>query len=80
MRVALTMIIATAIYLVGVVIGLGVMRDAWPARIITALAWPLGPAAFVLVVSVLLLASLLLWPAVMVPFAAVVAALAWWMT
>jgi hypothetical protein len=66
-----------AVYLVGVAIGLAVMRDRWSRRIITALVWPLGPAAFVVVVTILLIASAFLWPAVVVPALALVAALAW---
>jgi hypothetical protein len=51
-----------SIYLVGVAIALGIMRDPLPARIGTALVWPLGPIAFVVVVSILLVASAILWP------------------
>ena len=50
------------IYIVGVAIGLIVMRDPWPSRIVTALAWPLGVIAFVVVATILLLASIYLWP------------------
>ena len=72
--------VAAIIYLVGVVIGLGVMRDPWPVRIGTALAWPLGPAAFIVVVSGLLVTAVILWPLIMLPAAALLAALGWWMT
>ena len=34
------------IYLIGVVMGLAVMRDAWPSRLVTAALWPLGLVAF----------------------------------
>ena len=50
------------IYLVGVVIGLAVMRDRWPARVATSMVWPLGPIAFVVVVSILLVTAAILWP------------------
>ena len=68
------------VYLVGVIIGLGVMRDPWPVRIATALAWPLGPVAFVIVVSGLLLAAAVLWPLIMIPAAALLGVLGWWLT
>ena len=50
------------IYLIGVVVGLAVMRDPLPSRIITALVWPVGPVAFAVVVVILLAASAYLWP------------------
>ena len=68
------------VYAVGVVIGLCVMRDRWPSRLATALVWPLGPAAFAVVVSILLLASALLWPVPVLSVAALVGALLWWLT
>lgn len=67
------------VYLVGVGIALSVMRDPWPARLATALLWPLGPAAFVVVVTILLLAATVLWPLVVLPIAALLAALGLWM-
>ena len=51
-----------AIYLIGVAIGLVVMRDRWPARILTAAVWPLGFIALAVVAVVLSLASIYLWP------------------
>jgi hypothetical protein len=50
------------IYLAGVVLGLAVMRDAWPSRVAIALVWPLGPMAFVVVVTILVMASAVVWP------------------
>ena len=67
-------------YLLGVVVALAVMRDPWPARVGTALLWPLGPLAFVAVVIILVVASLMLWPLLLVPAAAILGALAWWLT
>jgi hypothetical protein len=65
------------IYAVGVAIGL-VFADAKPiARIALALAWPIGPAAFVATIALLLAASLVIFPL----FGAVVAlgaAATWW--
>lgn len=58
------------IYVLGVVAGL-IFTDARPlARAGLALSWPIGPLAFVGVVSLLLVAALYIFPA----FGAVVAA------
>ena len=69
--------VALLIYVLGVIAGL-ILTDARPlARLGLALAWPIGPLAFVTVISVLLVASLYLFPV----FGAVVAAgaaAAWW--
>lgn len=66
-----------AIYLAGVAIGLMVMRDPWRERLAPALLWPLGPAAFAVVVVILLAAAVLLWP-IPALSAALLAALAVW--
>jgi hypothetical protein len=66
-----------SIYLSGLVIALAVMRDPWPARIGTALVWPLGPMAFVVVISILLVASAILWPVLILGSAALLGLLAW---
>ena len=64
-------------YVAGVVWGL-VAIDARPAaRVGLALVWPIGPLAFVVVVTILLAASLIAYPA----FGAAVliaAGVAWW--
>ncbi len=65
------------IYLVGFIIAMAVMRDSWPVRIGTALAWPLGPLAFLIVISVLLVASAILWPVLILGSAALLGVLAW---
>ena len=66
------------IYAAGVAAGI-VFTDARPlTRIGLALAWPIGPLAFVLVIGLLLIAALYIFPV----FGAVVAAgivAAWWM-
>ena len=66
------------IYVVGVAAGL-VFTDARPpARVALALAWPIGPLAFVTVVTGLLVAALYIFPV----FGAVIAAgslAAWWL-
>jgi hypothetical protein len=66
---------ALLLYGVGVLIGL-VAIDARPAaRVGLALLWPIGPAAFVITLAVLLAASLIAFP--VVGAAAVAAALLW---
>ncbi len=65
------------IYLAGVVVALSVMRDPWPARVTTALVWPLGPIAFVVVAAILLAASVFLWPMPVFAALGVIAALVW---
>jgi hypothetical protein len=67
------------VYLAGIVIALAVMRDPWPARLGTALVWPLGPLAFVVVVSILLVASAILWPLPVLTGTALLGALGWWL-
>jgi hypothetical protein len=69
--------ILLSIYLSGLVIALAVMRDPWPARIGTALVWPLGPIAFVVVISIMLVASAILWPVLILGSAALLGLLAW---
>jgi hypothetical protein len=62
--------VAILIYVAGVVVGL-IFTDARPlTRAALALAWPIGPLAFVTVITGLLLASLYIFPV----FGAVVAA------
>jgi hypothetical protein len=70
-------VIYLLIYLAGVAVGLAVMRDPWPARVATALVWPLGPIAFAVVVPSLLVVATILWPLVMLPLLAAAAALVW---
>ena len=72
--------IFVSIYLAGVIIALAVMRDPWPIRVGTALVWPLGPIAFLVVITILLISSLLLWPLLMLPLAALAAVAGWWLT
>ena len=65
------------VYGFGIVTAVAVMRDPWPARIGTALAWPLGPLAFVVVLVILLLSAAFLWPLLFFGGAALIAALLW---
>ena len=65
------------LYALGVALGLVVMRDPWPTRLATALVWPLGPVAFVLVIALLLVVSAILWPVLILGAAAVMALIVW---
>ena len=62
------------LYAIGVVIALALMRDPWPARVGTALVWPLGPMAFLVVVPIMLVAAAVLWPVPVLGGAAAIAA------
>ena len=69
--------VALLIYVVGVAAGL-ILTDARPlARLVLALAWPIGPLTFVVVVGGLLVAALYLFPVFGALIAAGVVA-AWW--
>jgi hypothetical protein len=70
-------VIYLAVYLAGVVLGLAVMRDRWGARLATALCWPLGPVAFVVVVTVMLVVATILWPLVLIPVWTIAGLLIW---
>lgn len=72
------MVTGFALYIGGVVVGLfGV--DARPLeRVTLALLWPLGPLAFVATITLLLAASLVVFPVFGLTVAAAVAAAAWW--
>ena len=50
------------LYAVGVLIGLWRTDARWLGRVTLALLWPVGPLAFVLTVSLLLLVSLVAFP------------------
>jgi hypothetical protein len=71
--------LGTLLYGFGVLVGLAVMRDPWPQRVGTALVWPLGPLAFVVVVTTLLVSAVVLWPLLVLPFIAAAAAVGWWL-
>jgi hypothetical protein len=65
------------VYLAGVAIGFAVMRDRWPSRLTTALCWPVGPMAFVVVVAILVLAAAALWPVPVLGAATLLGLVAW---
>jgi hypothetical protein len=66
------------IYALGVLVGLA-FTDARPMpRVALALAWPIGPLAFAVVVTGLLVAALYIFPVFGVVVAAGIAA-GWWL-
>jgi hypothetical protein len=55
-----------------------VRTDARPAeRVLLSLLWPLGPLAFLVTIAILLAASVIAYPLLMVP-AALIVAVVWW--
>jgi len=56
--------IVLIVYATGVVVGLLRTDARWPVRVGLAILWPVGPLAFVLTVSVLLVASVVAFPIV----------------
>jgi hypothetical protein len=68
--------VLVALYLVGVAIGLWRVDGGPVTKLALAVLWPIGPVAFVVVISGLLLVSLVAFPRVGIPVAAVAAA-AW---
>ena len=72
--------VVLSIYIIGVLTGLAVMRDRMSARITTALLWPLGPLAFLVVVPMLLVTAAILWPIPVLGTAAVIIGAIWLMT
>jgi hypothetical protein len=65
------------VYVVGVMIGLLVTDGGLVARIGLALAWPLGPLAFLVTVAGLLVVAAIAFPIFGVALAASIAT-AWW--
>ena len=71
--------VGLALYVAGVAWGL-IMIDARPAaRIGLALAWPLGPFAFVMTITTLLAAALIAFPSLGAA-ALIAGGLAWWVS
>ena len=66
------------IYLAGAALALWRTDASWPMRITLALLWPIGPAAFVVTVGILLAAALIAFPLVGVTAAGLAAILWWW--
>jgi hypothetical protein len=66
------------VYLLGVVIGLIATDGSLSARIALALAWPLGPLAFVITIAGLTLAAAIAFPAFGALLSVVLAGV-WWL-
>jgi hypothetical protein len=49
-------------YLAGAAIAMLATDDRWPVRLALAVCWPLGPLAFLAVVSLLVVVAAVLWP------------------
>jgi hypothetical protein len=65
-----------ALYAAGAAVALWRTDAPWPTRLLLATSWPLGPAAFVLTVALLVAASLVAFPVLGAVAAA--GAAAWW--
>jgi len=68
---------AFIVYVAGVLLGLVIVDEPFPARLGVAAAWPLGPIGFVVTITVLLLALALVSPRVALLLAAL-GAVIWW--
>ena len=73
-----TVWIAIGGYVVGVLVALWRTDAAWPIRAAVALLWPIGPAAFILTVLLLLAASTIAFPVVGALVAVSALLAAWW--
>lgn len=71
--------ILVALYSIGVLVGLVATDDRWPTRLVLSGLWPLGPIAFVLVLSGLTIVAVGLWPLVMLPLLTALGALVYLM-
>ena len=69
---------ALIVYLVGVLTGLLASDAPLAARLILAVLWPLGVAAFAVTVAILLAASLVAFPVIGLTIGALAAAVAAW--
>jgi hypothetical protein len=65
------------VYVVGVMVGLIATQGGAATRLVLALLWPLGPLAFVLTITGLLVVAAIAFPIFGVILAAAIAA-AWW--
>ncbi len=69
--------VTVGLYLAGIAFALWRTDAPWPMRTVVAVLWPLGPAAFIVTVSILIAASTIAFPVV----GALVAAgalVVWW--
>ena len=65
------------VYLVGIVVGLLATQGGPGTRLLLAVLWPLGPLAFLITVTGLLVVAAIVFPLFGVTLAASLAA-AWW--
>jgi hypothetical protein len=54
--------VAFVVYIAGALVALWRTDALWPTRVVLAALWPIGPAAFALTVSLLLVVSLFVFP------------------
>ena len=66
------------VYVVGVLVGLFATQGGPGTRLILAVLWPLGPLAFVITVTGLMIVGAIAFPLFGVVFAGVLVA-AWWL-
>ena len=69
-----------AIYVAGVLWGLLKTDAPVPQRLALALLWPLGPLAFVVTVTMLLIALPVAFPTVGIPLWLAAASMWWWLS
>jgi hypothetical protein len=67
-----------SLYIGGVLVGLLLTDGRPPERLALAILWPLGPLAFVVTISILLVAAAIAFPVVGIVAVAMGVA-AWWM-
>jgi hypothetical protein len=67
------------VYLVGVVVGLIATQGGPATRLLLAVLWPLGPLAFLITVTGLLVVAAIAFPVFGVILAGSLAAAAWWL-
>ena len=53
-----------AVYIAGAIVGLLRTDARWPARVGLALAWPIGPLAFLVTSTLLIVAATIAFPVV----------------
>jgi hypothetical protein len=66
------------VYLIGVVVGVFATQGGPGTRLLLAVLWPLGPLAFVITVTGLLVVGAIVFPVFGVILAAIVAVV-WWL-
>jgi hypothetical protein len=69
--------VVLGLYLAGVAFALWRTDASWPIRAVLALLWPLGPAAFIVTVLLLVAASTIAFP-IVGGLVAAGALIAWW--